>query len=261
MKSMIILKNLTRFWLIREIFRDYTNFNIYHCKLDFNELYHPLLSRMKLNRKILSSLYFLYFLCTLVLCGFSCLASNNFIQPPVIQATLCEEKKSNWYRICLRDKASGFASSYDCGRSRRCFDIDLQDRTASSKHSNGKGSGFCALRGARASNDFSVYPVVYPLRQMYSHRRACIAAYRIRITGARCNMSRKSPREWGWPRNGGRTPSPLHSRRSCGILNGEEPPRGNTTAIKRRLYHSVFSSNIPPPPHVSLFNLLPQHSR
>lgn len=31
------------------------------------------------------------------------------------------------------------------------------DRTASSsKHSNGKGSGFCALRGARGSNDFSI---------------------------------------------------------------------------------------------------------
>lgn len=41
--------------------------------------------------------------------------------------------------------------------------------TTPSKHSNGKGRGFCALHGARVSNDFSGTEVY--LRAMYSYSR------------------------------------------------------------------------------------------
>lgn len=110
-------------------------------------------------------------------------------------STYGEEKYSRSDRIRSQDndKASGFASSHDCGRSRRCFDIDLrigQRRRLSILMARDRDS-------ARYEAHVVLMILVYRgIPSLAIYRRARIATYRIRVTGARCNMSRRSPRGW-----------------------------------------------------------------
>lgn len=101
------------------------------------------------------------------------------------------EKCSDRIRSRVDDKALGFASSHDCGRSRRCFDIDLWiGQRLSILMARDRDSARCM------AHVLLMILVYRGIPSLVIYRRARIATYRIRVTGARCNMSRRSPKGW-----------------------------------------------------------------
>lgn len=144
-------------------------------------------------------------------------------------------------------EAGGFASSRLWAVTRRCFDIDLRigQRRLSILMARDRDSARCE---AHVLLMILVYRGI-PSLAIYSHRRARTATYRIRVTRARCNMSRGNPGVGDQDAGVGGCLGGLRDG-LAGFLMAKGL-RGNTTAIKRRPYLFVFPPDILPRPACS----------